>query len=257
MMIDSQPVRNELITVLIPAHNEADNIDRIVRTASNFIPVWVVDDGSTDFTADLAEKAGAVVFRQRPNQGKGAALRFGFQQAIQSGCKGLITLDGDGQHDPEEIPAFLAELEKSQVDLIIGSRQFSEMPLLRRVGNSIGRILFSAALGQKVQDNQSGYRYISRRLMQAALLSSHPGFEFEVEMIAICTHRSFLLKEIPIKTIYYEEGKSHIKPWKHAVGFFKLLWQTARYTHPEEDVPFPEETSEIKSESFEMKGKNP
>jgi glycosyltransferase involved in cell wall biosynthesis len=232
MMNDNQPEQNELTAVLIPAHNEADNIDRIVRAASKFLPVWVVDDGSTDDTADLAEKAGAIVFRQNPNQGKGAALRFGFQQAIKLGCRGLITLDGDGQHDPEEIPAFLAELGNSQVDLIIGFRQFRDMPLMRRIGNSIGRILFSMVLGQSVQDNQSGYRYISRRLMQAALLSGHPGFEFEVEMIAICTRRSFLLKEIPIKTIYYEEGKSHIKPGKHIIGFFKLLWQTARHTHP-------------------------
>jgi glycosyltransferase involved in cell wall biosynthesis len=242
MKIDRKPAENELIAVLIPAHNEADNIDRIVLSASKFLPVWVVDDGSTDATAELAESAGAVIFRQKPNQGKGAALRFGFQQAIQSGCQGVITLDGDGQHDPEEIPAFLAVLEQSPVDLIIGSRQFTQMPLVRRFGNSIGKILFNLVLGEKVQDNQSGYRYISRRLMQATLLSSHPGFEFEVEMITVCARRSFILKEIPIKTIYYEEGKSHIKPWKHIIGFFKLLWQTARYKNPEEGVPFPEES---------------
>lgn len=225
------PVQQNEVVVLIPAHNEGKNIVRIVEEAAKFLRVWVVDDGSTDLTADLAEQAGALVFRQHPNQGKGAALRLGFSQAIQSDCRGLITLDGDGQHDPAEIPSFLVELGKRDADLIIGSRRFKEMPLVRRLGNSIGRVLFSAALGQKIMDNQSGYRYISRRLMQAALNSSHPGFEFEVEMIAICARSSWPIVEIPIKTIYYEEGKSHIKPWKHAIGFIKLLWQTISFRH--------------------------
>ncbi len=223
------PVSDHQVFILIPAHNEEANINRVVRTSSKFLPVWVVDDGSTDATAAKAEAAGAVVFRQMPNQGKGAALRLGFYQALQSNCAGLITLDGDGQHDPEEIPAFLALLQRGEFDLIIGSRRFNQMPLLRRVGNTIGRTLFSLALGRHINDNQSGYRYISRRLMEAALTSSHPGFEFEVEMIAICARQSWPIMEIPIKTIYYEEGKSHIRPWKHAAGFIRLLWQTARF----------------------------
>jgi glycosyltransferase involved in cell wall biosynthesis len=222
-------VTDHQIFALIPAHNEEANISRVVRASSKFLPVWVVDDGSTDATPALAEAAGAVVFRQQPNQGKGSALRLGFHQALQSNCAGLITLDGDGQHDPEEIPAFLALLHHDEVDLVIGSRRFNQMPLLRRVGNTIGRALFSLALGRHIDDNQSGYRFISRRLMEAALASSHPGFEFEVEMIAICARQSWPIMEIPIKTIYYEEGKSHIKPWKHAAGFIRLLWQTARY----------------------------
>jgi glycosyltransferase involved in cell wall biosynthesis len=220
---------NDRYIVLIPAHNEENNISRVVLASSEFLPVWVVDDGSEDSTARLAETAGAVVLRQQPNQGKGAALRLGFRQALQTNCAGMITLDGDGQHDPTEIPAFLAALQHREADLIIGSRRFNEMPFLRRLGNNIGRALFSIALGRKIEDNQSGYRFISRRLVEAALASSHPGFEFEVEMIAICTRFSWPILEIPIKTIYYEAGKSHIKPWKHAIGFIKLLWQTARY----------------------------
>lgn len=228
-MNPKSPVHNDRYVVLVPAHNEEMNISRVVRSASKFLPVWVVDDGSEDATASLAEAAGAVVLRQKPNQGKGSALRLGFQQAIQSNCAGLITLDGDGQHDPDEIPAFLDALQLGEADLIIGSRRFNQMPFLRRLGNNIGRALFSMVLGRKIEDNQSGFRFISRRLMETALASSHPGFEFEVEMIAICARLSWPIVEIPIKTIYYEEGKSHIRPWKHAVGFINLLWQTARY----------------------------
>lgn len=226
-------IKNGSIVALIPAHNESVHIETIVRAAGKYLPVWVVDDGSSDETAELAKNAGAVVFQQKPNQGKGAALRFGFHQAIQAGCHGIITLDGDGQHDPDEIPSFMAELQKNSVDLIIGSRQFGKMPTIRRIGNSVGRILFSLALGQNVQDNQSGYRYISHRLMEASLKSDQPGFEFEVEMIAVCTRLGYSLKEIPIKTIYIEDGKSHIKPWHHIVGFMKMLWQTVRFNQAE------------------------
>jgi glycosyltransferase involved in cell wall biosynthesis len=216
--------------ILIPAHNEAANIERVVRAAAKYLPVWVIDDGSTDGTAYLAEAAGAVVLRQNPNQGKGSALRLGFTRVIEAGLEGAITLDGDGQHDPEEIANFLAALDQGPADLIIGSRDFKGMPLVRRLSNTFGRITYSAVLGRKVQDNQSGYRYISRRLMQEALQSTQPGFEFEVEMISMCVKKSgYIFKEISIKTIYYEDGKSHIRPWKHVKGFFRLLWRTASF----------------------------
>ncbi len=221
--------KEDAIFALIPAHNEAANIERVVRQTAKHIPVWVVDDGSTDNTADLATKAGAHVLQQKPNQGKGVALRFGFQETLRTGCQGVITLDGDGQHDPDEIPNFLAELEKGPADMIIGTRQFNKMPFPRKYTNPVGKVLFNLTLGRNIQDNQSGYRFISRRLMQAALQSNHPGFEFEVEIITICCRSGFIIKEIPIKTIYYKEGKSHIRPWKHVVGFVKLLWQTATY----------------------------
>lgn len=229
MTSPSQEKFHKNIVVLIPAHNESENIEKTISLASKYLPVWVVDDGSSDNTAEIAEKAGAKVFRQTPNQGKGVALRNGFLQAVEAGLDGVITLDGDGQHDPEEIPGFLAELESEPVDLIIGTRKFREMPFPRKYSNAVGRDLYNLVLGRKIQDNQSGYRYMSRRLMEAALQSNQRGFEFEVEIITICVRRSYVLSEIPIKTIYFEEGKSHIKPIKHILGFFRLLWDTFRY----------------------------
>ena len=93
------------------------------------------------------KKAGAKVYSCKPNQGKGAALKTGIQQALEGGYDFIITLDGDGQHDPQEIPAFLEAYESGQQDLIIGKRDFRKMPTVRRISNTLGTLLFSLGGG--------------------------------------------------------------------------------------------------------------
>ena len=220
-----ETLRELNLLALIPAYNEALHIDDVVTGASLHLPVVVVDDGSSDETASRAESAGALVLRQTPNQGKGAALRTGFRFALEQGYQGVLTLDADGQHDPAEMPIFLERYEQSGADLIIGARDFSQMPLVRRFSNTFGRWSFSWALGQPDRDNQSGYRLISRRLMEATLLSSEGGFEFEVDMIVICVEKGWLLDWVPIRTIYAGE-RSHINPFRHTLNYFRLIWQT-------------------------------
>lgn len=215
------------IVGIIPAYNEAARIGEVVRGARKHLPVLVVDDGSSDETAARAEATGATVLRQVPNQGKGAALRAGFRQALEEGHAAVITLDADGQHDPAEIPAFLRAYAETGADLIIGARDFSQMPLARRLANAAGRRLFSWALGQPIRDNQSGYRLVSRRLMEAVLDSGEQGFEFEVEMITVCVMRAYALGWVPIRTIYAGEG-SHIRPVPHTLNFLRVVWQTRR-----------------------------
>ncbi len=216
------------VQVLIPAFDEAAHIAKVVISAQVHLPVLVVDDGSTDATATLAERAGATVLRQAPNQGKGAALRAGLRWALEAGCDAVITLDADGQHDPTEIPKFLEMFDTRRADLIIGSRDFRQMPLVRRLSNTVGRWAFSWAIGQPIQDNQSGYRLISRRLMSAVLdHGGEAGFEFEVEMVVICIQGGFKLDWVPIRTIYASES-SHIRPWPHVVNFVRMVWQTRR-----------------------------
>lgn len=211
--------------VLIPAYNEAGSIAGVVAGASSHLPVLIVDDGSSDATAVRAEEAGATVLRQQPNQGKGAALRRGFRYALDNGYDFTITIDADGQHDPAEIPSFLTKYADTKADLIIGARRYSEMPPVRRISNTIGRVAFSWALGEYVPDNQSGYRLVASRLMEAVLESKEHGFEFEVEMIVTCVQRGYVLDWVPIRTIYAGET-SHIKPVAHTVNFFRVVWQT-------------------------------
>ena len=195
-----------------------------------FLPVLVVDDGSRDGTAARAESAGATVLRQAPNQGKGAALRAGFRRALEQDAAVVITLDADGQHDPAEIPAFLEIELKTHSDLIIGERNFDRMPWVRRLSNSIGRHVFSWAMGRPIPDNQSGYRLLSRRLMEALLESPEQGFEFEMEMIAVAVERGFRISGVPIRTIYSGE-KSHIRPIPHVIHFFRVALATRKRMH--------------------------
>ncbi|MGQ9850835.1 MAG: glycosyltransferase [Aggregatilineaceae bacterium] len=215
------------LLALIPAYNEAERVGAVVTATRAYLPVLVVDDGSADDTARLAEEAGATVLRQWPNQGKGAALRAGFRWALQAGYDAVIMLDADGQHDPAEIPSFLRLYSAQGADLLIGERTFRQMPFPRNLSNTIGRWLFSWALGQPVRDNQSGYRLLSRRMMEATLDSREQGFEFEVEMIVTCVQRGYRLAGVPIRTIYAGE-KSHIKPVPQTVHFLRVIWQTRR-----------------------------
>ena len=215
------------IYALIPGYNEAERIRAVIDASKPQLPVVVVDDGSTDETAELAEAAGATVLRQVPNQGKGAALKRGFRWAIDNGADAVLMLDADGQHDPAEIPKFLNMYATNRSDLIIGYRNFSEMPFKRKVANTIGRASISWAMGQKILDNQSGYRLVSRRLMEATLESDEAGFEFEVDMVVLCIRRGMRLDWVPIRTIYAGEG-SHIKPWHHVKNFFRVVRKTRR-----------------------------
>ena len=215
------------ILAIIPAYNEAERIGKVVRGAITHLPVLVIDDGSSDATSQVSENVGATILRQTTNQGKGVALRSGFQYAIKRGYQAVLTLDADGQHDPEEIPAFLKTFQANQADLIIGERDFSQIPPVRRLANTMGRWSFSWAVGQPINDNQSGYRLISKRMMEAMLKSSESGFEFEVEMIVVCIQRGYVLDWVPIRTIYCEEG-SHIHPLRHTIEFSRMVWETRK-----------------------------
>jgi glycosyltransferase involved in cell wall biosynthesis len=212
---------------LIPGYNEAERIRAVIEATKAYLPVVVVDDGSTDETASIAEAAGATVLKQVPNQGKGAALKRGFRWAMENGADAVLMLDADGQHDPAEIPKFLHAHTTHDSDLIIGYRNFNEMPFPRRVANTVGRASISWAMGQKILDNQSGYRLVSKRLMQATLESDEAGFEFEVDMVVLCIRRGMRLDWVPIRTIYAGE-KSHIKPWHHIKNFLRVVRKTRR-----------------------------
>ena len=211
---------------LVPAHDEGPRIEAVVRGAVRHLPVLVVDDGSSDDTGARAEAAGAAVVRQEPNQGKGAALRAGFRAALERGAEAVITLDGDGQHDPAEIPAFLGAYAHRTVagqptELIVGKRDFGRMPFVRQLANALGTVTLSAAVGRWIPDNQSGYRLIGRRLMGAMAGSHEHGFAFEVEMIAVCLREGWPLDWVPIRTIYGDEA-SHIQPGRHLREFLAV-----------------------------------
>jgi glycosyltransferase involved in cell wall biosynthesis len=217
-----------VIVALIPAHNEAPRITAVVAAARELLRVIVVDDGSTDATAERARDAGAEVIEQRPNQGKGMALRTGFRRALADGADAILTLDADGQHDPAEIPRFLdAWAAEPRPDLVIGRRNFRSMPPARRLSNELGGRAFSWAVGRPIPDNQSGYRLVSRRLAEATLASDEPGFAFEVEQITTCIRMDGEIAWVPIRTIY-AGAPSHIRPLAHLREFVRIVRQARR-----------------------------
>jgi glycosyltransferase involved in cell wall biosynthesis len=217
-----------VIVALIPGYNEAPRIGAVVLAAREHLPVIVVDDGSTDRTAEVAREAGAAVVEQAPNQGKGAALRRGFRRALDDGADAILTLDADGQHDPAEIPRFLAAATPEPApDLVIGQRSFRAMPPARRLSNEIGRLAFSWAVGRDIPDNQSGYRLLSRRLAELTLASDEAGFAFEVEQITTCIRMGGVIAWVPIRTIY-AGAPSHIRPIAHLREFIRIVRQARR-----------------------------
>ena len=216
------------ILAVIPAYNEECRVAAVIKGTSQYLPVLVVDDGSKDETSRVAQEAGAQVVRQEPNQGKGMAILNGFRYALEHGYDAVITLDADGQHDPDEIPLFIQDFESKKTDLIIGKRDFSKMPFPRNITNRIGTWSFSNAMKQYIPDNQSGYRLHSRRLVEEALSSQEHGFEFEVEIILRCVLKGYTLSWIPIKTIYNDKPNSKISPMKHVIRFYQLVAKTRR-----------------------------
>jgi glycosyltransferase involved in cell wall biosynthesis len=220
-----------VIVALIPGYNEGPRIGAVVEATRRHLPVIVVDDGSADDTAERARAAGAEVIEQRPNQGKGAALRAGFRRAIDADAEAILTLDADGQHDPSEIPGFLdawaVAPADGRPDLVIGARDFRSMPPVRRLSNVIGGRAFSWAVGQDIPDNQSGYRLVSRRLAEATLGSTETGFAFEVEQITTCLRLGGRIEWVPIRTIY-AGAPSHIRPIAHLREFIRIVRQARR-----------------------------
>ena len=215
------------ILALIPAWNEAPRLGRVVKSARRHLPVLVVDDGSQDNTSSVAERAGATVLRHEQNRGKGAALMTGFDWALDRGYDGVLTLDADGQHHPEDIPRFLSAYQTGRWDLIIGQRTFDQMPFPRSWTNPFGSWLLSRALAEPIRDNQSGFRLHDQRLLRILDLTS-TGFELEVELIVQAVCHRIPIGWVEIRTIYGIDKRSYFHPVKDSARFLRTVWYAWR-----------------------------
>ncbi len=222
------------VCVVIPAHNEARSIFWLVLRLKQIFPlVVVVDDGSRDDTGKKAAEAGAIVLRHNVCQGKGAALKTGFQQALKLGVKAVLTMDADGQHRVEEAPAFIQAWKKSPaVSIWLGRRNFraEKMPFLRRVTNLVMSFLISFLGRQFIPDTQTGYRLIKNDVLKVInLVTNH--FETESELLLKACWKGFKIGWVPISTVYGEE-KSKIRPVPDTLRFIRmlaaLLWMRKR-----------------------------
>jgi glycosyltransferase involved in cell wall biosynthesis len=215
---------------LIPAWNEAARIAPVVAGTLGHLPVLVVDDGSADDTAAVAEAAGATVVRHPQNRGKGVALMTGFGWAVERGYEAVLTVDADGQHDPVDIPKFVSALEAGAGELIIGKRDFGQMPFPRFFTNPFGSWLLSQAVGVTIHDNQSGYRLYTRRVIEV-LEPTRTGLEFEVEVIVQALAQGMPIGWVDIRTIYGIDKVSNFHPIKDTLRFFEMVgyaWRERR-----------------------------
>ncbi|MDF1499468.1 MAG: glycosyltransferase family 2 protein [Anaerolineales bacterium] len=215
------------ILALVPAWNEAERIGPVLEILVRDFPVLVVDDGSQDATAAVAREVGCEVIEHDGNKGKGVALSTGFNWAISEGFGAVLTIDADGQHDPREADKFVTAFRQERGDLIIGRRNFSQMPFIRRLGNSIGSCLLSRALHARIYDNQSGYRLHSRTLLESLVLN-RTGFEFEVDVVAQAVVKNMPIAWVDIRTIYSVDKKSYFHPIKDSLRFLSMVWQARR-----------------------------
>jgi len=217
------------VAAVIPAFNAATTLEPVVRGAREQLDtVVVVDDGSSDATADVAARAGATVLKHEVNRGKGAALKTAFKWACSQQLDGIITLDADGQHLPREIPKFLACHGETQADLIIGGRShlFGQMLPRRRIANRFSAWTIAMASGTNVTDSQSGYRFYSTRLLRAVDLKSD-GFAMESEVIVRAGRGGFHVITTPIDLGFVDgQSTSHYKPMKDTMTIALVVART-------------------------------
>lgn len=215
------------VLALIPARNEAPTIVSVVTGVRAKLPVLVIDDGSVENTADLAREAGATVISHDRNRGKGAALLTGFAWALEQGYDAVVTLDADGQHAPEDLGGLVEAYHAGAGDLIIGERTFSVMPFPRWLSQPMGSWVLSQALGVSVTDCQSGFRVLSRRLIEKMRLTTS-GFEMETEMIWEAVRLGYSIGWVPIQTIYLPGRRSGFHPLKDTLRFLRMTWHIWR-----------------------------
>ena len=219
------------IIAAIPCLNEEQFIGDIVTRARAFADmVIVIDDGSTDNTAEAAEKAGAKVIKHKARRGAGVATRAAFEAAKKYDADVLVTLDGDGQHNPDEIPQVLAPILRGEADLVIGSRflqpnlnqsqpistSLKHVPKYRKFGIDVITWLYNFGSKIKVSDSQSCFRAHSRRLIEAINITEN-GFGFSVQVLIQARRKNFVIREVPVSCIYHLQGSS-LNPVAHGLG---------------------------------------
>jgi glycosyltransferase involved in cell wall biosynthesis len=217
------------ICALIAAFNEEESVAAVVAgVKSCTFEVVVVDDGSTDRTAECAAAAGAVVVRHERNQGKGRAIRTGLARVLDGPASHVLFIDGDGQHDPGDVPRLVEAAERTGCDLVIAERAFTkgEMPTSRFYSNRIGSRILSSFIGTEVADSQSGFRLIrAERLRRLDLTAT--GYEIETEMLIKLTRGGASIGRISIPALYHG-ARSKLRSFRDT---FRTCMLAVRYRY--------------------------
>jgi glycosyltransferase involved in cell wall biosynthesis len=223
------PVHPYKVLVVVPAYNEADSIGGVISQIRTGVPetdVLVIDDGSTDATAAIAQAAGAFVVSLPHNLGIGSAVQTGYIFAAEMAYDIAVQVDGDGQHNPTEIPEIVAPLLAGQADVVIGSRYIEDRgyitPFLRQMGIFVLATIVSFIIRQRVTDTTSGFRAVNRRVIEFCA-REYPRDYPEPESVVLFRRAGFRVREIPVTMNPRYGGKSSITPMRSFYYMVKVL----------------------------------
>lgn len=222
------------IHVFIPAYNEEENIEEVIRGLKHSeldLKLYVIDDGSTDKTAEKASKVGATVIRHFVNLGGGAAVRTAFALALLNGMDYVVTVDGDGQHDPKELQSIVEAVENGY-DLVIGSRflreQELEMPFYRRMGIRFFSWLMSRSVATRITDATSCYRAYKMAVIREVLPKLRENQYYGLEVLMRMKQNKAEIAEVPISSMSRRTGKSKKGIIKYAYNLLRTLVENGR-----------------------------
>ncbi len=219
--------------VVIPALNEERAIRSVVQDAlGQCAKVIVVDDGSSDGTRAAIADLPVECIRHEQPQGKASALFDGFRRALELGCDGVLSMDGDGQHAASDLPRLLAAAARYPDHIILGARLLDRgnTPGKNRFGNRQADFWVSWACGQRIVDSQSGQRYYPRKVIELALTLLHGGFVFESEILIEAAQRGIRTVSVPIQARYDDDRRaSHFKPFRDVTSISGMIaWRLIR-----------------------------
>ncbi len=233
------------VCIIIPTYNESAAIVSIIQKIRlQNMQVVIIDDGSTDSTAQISQDYGAIVLRNSKNQGKGFSLIRGLKYTLDKNFDAAITMDGDGQHCPEDIPHFIQKAQTSEAGIIIGNRIRNprRMPIIRILTNKFMSWFISKLIKQKIPDTQCGFRLIKKELLEKIKFTpletsvnqqdraesltgfTTKRFETESEILFQASHLGYKIESIPIESIYHR-AKSQINPFLDTVRFINFIWR--------------------------------
>lgn len=199
------------VVACVPAFNEEKTIAKVVLLARRHVDrVVICDDGSSDLTGEIAEGLGADVVRHRRNMGKGAALKTLFKKAREMNPDVVVTLDSDGQHDPDEIPKLIQPIVNNEADIVNGSRflERRDMPKHRMIGNRMLNLLANMKMDQKLTDTQSGFRAYSRKALEVIDVAEK-GIGVDSQILMDASEKRLRIVEVPIGVSYKEARSKH------------------------------------------------
>ena len=254
-MSDISPPDRRACLAVVPAYNEAATVGRVIDALRRHAPeldILVVDDGSTDATALIAEAAGVSVLRLPFNLGIGGAVQAGFKFADEHGYDFMIQVDGDGQHDPREIGKLFDAMDgPDRADMICGTRFATKTgymaPISRRTGIHIFAFLLSRLLRQPVTDPTSGFRLYNRRAI-AVFARDYPHDYPEVEAVLMLHHHRLTMREVPVRMYQRGGGVSSIGSGKSFYYMVKVLLALFVGLGRRRPVPEPGEPAPVAAE---------